>query len=784
MNKQLLLLVFAGLSLSAVHAQKPTVILGGEELTVDTLFHAKVGPGTTQTQLHLSGANPLDIYYLTVDRTTPGVSIRTICPGGKIAGSNRTSAMAQAESTDSRLYFAGTNGDFYYTGGKATDGTSLVGTPTYSAAVNGETYKSSGAGYQFSVDAEGIARVCRLSWHNGTATSGDRTVPFRAVNVDGAPDNAVTLYTPRGWTSPCQGHLAGKCAEVSARLVEGDSFISGGSFRLEVTSEVTSTGDKPVPADGCVIMGRGTGAEFIRTLSVGDIVTMDQVLETPEGERIRPMEIVSGNPKNIGGGVNLNSEGERGDASARHPRTGIGVSADGNTIVMMVIDGRGASRGVTTGMLGDMLLYAGAYEGVNIDGGGSSTLYTAALGVRNTCSDGNERSVGNGVFAAVDGDVNDTRVASLAFADWRFDAPRMGLYTPRVFAFNAAGVLIDNDFKDYTLSCPESLGEIISDGHSLLANGTSSGVLTARYGNAEEATIPVYITETEVAPRVPEVLLDGHSTYTIELEAEVLGAKVPVSPVAYRWESSDVAVATVDAEGVVTPVADGTCTMTGRDGNSEVSLTIKVESPAGNIVPVETDHSAWDFKKTLVSTLETTPLENGFTLDYKMGSSARGSNIRLTDKKLMPSRPDAVRIRIASALAMPTQLSLTITAANRTKSDIVAYKELPAAAPAEWTLRLSDVFDTNDAAIYPLEFVSLTISLGDAAKSTGKLEIPGIEMVYDKGQTGVDNIVVENPADAPAEYFTLEGIRVEGNALTPGVYIVRRGNTATKILVK
>ncbi len=94
------------------------------------------------------------------------------------------------------------------------------------------------------------------------------------------------------------------------------------------------------------------------------------------------------------------------------------------------------------------------------------------------------------------------------------------------------------------------------------------------------------------------------------------------------------------------------------------------------------------------------------------------------------------------------------------------------------------MFDTNDAAIYPLEFVSLTISLGDAAKSTGKLEIPGIEMVYDKGQTGVDNIVVENPADAPAEYFTLEGIRVEGNALTPGVYIVRRGNTATKILVK
>ena len=36
---------------------------------------------------------------------------------------------------------------------------------------------------------------------------------------------------------------------------------------------------------------------------------------------------------------------------------------------------------------------------------------------------------------------------------------------------------------------------------------------------------------------------------------------------------------------------------------------------------------------------------------------------------------------------------------SEAKSDIVAYKELPAAAPAEWTLRLSDVFATNDAAI-------------------------------------------------------------------------------------
>lgn len=35
-----------------------------------------------------------------------------------------------------------------------------------------------------------------------------------------------------------------------------------------------------------------------------------------------------------------------------------------------------------------------------------------------------------------------------------------------------------------------------------------------------------------------------------------------------------------------------------------------------------------------------------------------------------------------------------------------------------------------------------------------------------------------------AEFFTLEGVRVDGNDLTPGVYVVRRGAKAEKILVK
>ena len=50
------------------------------------------------------------------------------------------------------------------------------------------------------------------------------------------------------------------------------------------------------------------------------------------------------------------------------------------------------------------------------------------------------------------------------------------------------------------------------------------------------------------------------------------------------------------------------------------------------------------------------------------------------------------------------------------------------------------------------------------------------------GVVGVDNVnAVEN---APVEFFNLQGIRVNAETLTPGIYIRRQGASASKVLVK
>ncbi|MCH5222039.1 MAG: phosphodiester glycosidase family protein [Muribaculaceae bacterium] len=476
----------------------PAITIGNDTLQIDTVFHAKVGPGTTHTALHLSGENPLDVFYLTIDRNTPGVSLRSVV-GEKLAGRTKTSAMAEMSSNDSTLFFAGVNADFFVTRGEASNGSTKVGSTVNAAIVGGEVYKATNSGCQFVIDADGIAHIGSLNFYGGVAFCGANSVEFHGIN-EMSTDNGLTLYTPRFWGSTNQGDYAGLCAEVVCRLVDGDAFVAGRKYRLEVVSQPTFDGDAVIPDDGYVLCGRGEdmangtiGAkDFVAALVPGDIVEIDNIVATADGKRIYPVECVSGTPENVRGGAKIEPERPSNLTTYRHPRTAIGIGDGGSKIVMLVVDGRGFSVGVTTDMLADLMLYAGATEAVNLDGGGSSALYTQALGVRNRTSDGPERAVGNAIYAVVSGKVNDDQVAEIQFADWRRDVRFGETITPRVFAYNALGVLIDSDYRDFSLSCEREVGLIDSDGKSVRVTG--DGIITATSGDFS-AKMPVFLSE-------------------------------------------------------------------------------------------------------------------------------------------------------------------------------------------------------------------------------------------------------------------------------------------------
>ncbi|MEI6737962.1 MAG: phosphodiester glycosidase family protein, partial [Pseudomonadota bacterium] len=78
----------------------------------------------------------------------------------------------------------------------------------------------------------------------------------------------------------------------------------------------------------------------------------------------------------------------------RHPRSAIGISADGKTLFMVAVDGRqeGHSRGANMFELGILMKDLGAFHAINFDGGGSTSMIvkdirTGAFAVANQPSE-------------------------------------------------------------------------------------------------------------------------------------------------------------------------------------------------------------------------------------------------------------------------------------------------------------------------------------------------------------------------------------------------------------
>ncbi len=472
-----------------------TITLGNVELTLDTIYHAKIGPGMTRTQLHLSGSQPIDVHYITIDRNSKGISFRAT-RGSSSNGLEKTSEMGKRITGNGIAAIAGINGDFFDVTKTYPDGSMRPRMTTYTTIIDGEIHRTSPQGHQFVVDASGNPCITLLDFTKGTVNCGDRSASFGGVNIesinysgDSAPDNAITLYTGEGWKSTYQSQYEGNCAEIAAVPLD-DNFLNTGSicqFRIKGTAE--TSGNMTIPENGCVLFGRGAGKTFIESLAEGDVVTITPQIRDQDGKSFIPMLSVGGNPPVVSKGIALESDGTRPDAVDLHPRTGVGISKDGSKVIFMTVDGRGVSVGVTTRQLGDLLVHAGAEEGLNFDGGGSSTCWTAPFGVINKCSDASgERTVANSLFAVAEGNIEDNEIAEIRFEGWRYNVMQGETLTPTIYGYNAAGILINTNLNGITLSCPESLGTTDNVKRELTASGTS-GILTAEYNGLKAQVI-------------------------------------------------------------------------------------------------------------------------------------------------------------------------------------------------------------------------------------------------------------------------------------------------------
>ena len=117
-------------------------------------------------------------------------------------------------------------------------------------------------------------------------------------------------------------------------------------------------------------------------------------------------DVVGGRPSLIDSGGFVDTSGHP-TLCQRNPRTAVGLSQDRRTLLLVVVDGRHSQRvGMTCSELATLMKDLGAYDALNLDGGGSSTMWLSTKGVVNHPTDGGgERAVGNhlAVYATGEG---------------------------------------------------------------------------------------------------------------------------------------------------------------------------------------------------------------------------------------------------------------------------------------------------------------------------------------------------------------------------------------------
>ena len=118
-----------------------------------------------------------------------------------------------------------------------------------------------------------------------------------------------------------------------------------------------------------------------------------------------PTMIVGGWPRILRDGQNVAAESPTVEgtisrnAEMRHPRTAVGFSRDSSMLFLLTVDGRSeSSGGMTLAELAAMMRKLGAWQAMNFDGGGSTTMVVDGQLMNKPSDKEGERAVGNALL--------------------------------------------------------------------------------------------------------------------------------------------------------------------------------------------------------------------------------------------------------------------------------------------------------------------------------------------------------------------------------------------------
>ena len=339
-------------------------------------------------------SEPWSIHVVKVDRSGSKFEIHSPHAGSRALGMSTLRDQVAAVDAGTGKAVAAINGGFYrrdstYSGGAR--GLQIVA---------GEVISAPDGNVCFWVDLGGEPHLTNVSSHFQFTTPDGKAAPF-GLNEE-RKETGVVLYTPAiGSSTLTTNGLELVLERAGNRWLP----LRMGQHYSARVREIRSEGNTPLSPDIMVLSFGPAAAKQFGALKT-NIVLQISTASSPSLSLARAA--LSGGPVLIRNGKRQKIQAEA-DAAyefssmlEQHPRSAIGWNE--SSFFLVEVDGRqkDLSVGMTLDELSTFLAKLGCTEAMNLDGGGSSTLWYDGQ-VRNNPCDGYERTIANSLVVTKKG---------------------------------------------------------------------------------------------------------------------------------------------------------------------------------------------------------------------------------------------------------------------------------------------------------------------------------------------------------------------------------------------
>ncbi len=512
MKKMLLLFVFSFLLYSNLKAQ----------ISYDTVLTTKVAQGITYMKI-LAPTIPWSINVLKIDLKNPYNKMETKKAQDHLLGQETVSSMAIRSNYPDHAVVGAVNGDFFQIG---------PGIPIGTQVVNGQIIHTSSNWYAVGFDVNNIPTIGNVSY-SGTVLGANSSYPITDNDV-GRGTNQLILYN-RYYGDSTGTNTVGTEIAIQPLSI----WLVNDTIKCIVVTKAVNTGNMVISDSTMVLSGNGNAAAFLNNFNPGDTVEVINKI-SPVLSKLK--EMIGGNLKIVNNG-NLYV-----DNTSREPRTAAGISKDSTILYLITIDGRqNASVGMTYTELSGFMIKLGVYQGINLDGGGSTTMVVRDS-VVNIPSDFPEREDANALFVVSTQPKGTLHSIQISPNFYR-------LFLGDKIQFNVQGrdeyfgpAVIDSALVQYTVS--GNIGSITQSGLFTAGTTSNTGYVIANYNGMIDSALIIVKPISKITIYPKNVVADSIKTQSFQLYPYDSEGMLHTLPLNYfQWTTTNPAIGVVDTMG-------------------------------------------------------------------------------------------------------------------------------------------------------------------------------------------------------------------------------------------